>query len=124
MAKSWEIDPQKRDYVLDRGAPKQTDSLRIPAYMRLKTKRNTWMYAPDDQYGSEFHLKRKRRTSGDNSEVEDLAVSAVQPIVDDGRASEIEVQSVLRTRNNVGMKINITDAEGNVETLSFDSLGV
>lgn len=124
MMQNWEIDPQKRDYVLEKGAPKQTDSLRIPAYVRLKTRRGEWMYAPDTSFGSTFHLQKKRVTSVGNSVVEDIAADALQPIVDDGRASEISITAETKTRNNVGMSAEITDAVGRVERLTFSGLGV
>jgi phage gp46-like protein len=121
---NWNIDPNKKDYVLERGSPQQTDSLTIPAYIRLKTRRGSYMYAPDDRFGSEFHLQKKRRTSVDNSSVEDLAAAAVQPIVDDGRASEILIEAEVKNRNNVSFTTKIIDQEGSVDTLEIKSLGV
>lgn len=124
MAQNWDIDPQKKDYVLERGSPAQTDSLRVPAYVRLKTRRGTYMYAPDTRFGSEFHLQKKRRTSVDNSTVEDLAADALQPIVSDQRASEITIESEVKTRNNVGLQAQIIDKDGTIDILKIVSLGV
>lgn len=34
MGQNWEIDPVTKDYVMKGGAPVNTDSLTIPAYIR------------------------------------------------------------------------------------------
>lgn len=119
----WEVDPKTGDYVMEDGAPKITDSLKIPSYIRLKTKRGAWLYAPDTEYGSDFHLMKKRRSSENASTIEDAAARALQPIVDDGRATEIEVETQVLTRNNVGMKVDIIDSTTErVETLVLPAI--
>jgi phage gp46-like protein len=109
---SWLIDPVKKDYVLKSGRPVETDSLQVPAYIRIKTRRTRWMYAPDTDYGSDFYLIKKRRSTADASIFENTAAKALQPIVDDGRSSGISVTTQVLTRGGVGMSIDITDARG------------
>lgn len=119
----WEVDPKTGDYVMEGGAPKITDSLKVPAYIRLKTKRGGWLYAPDTEYGSDFHLMKKRRSSENASTIEDAAARALQPMVDDGRATEIEVETQVLTRNNVGMQVDIVDSTTErVETLVLPAI--
>ena len=123
MAKSWLVNPKTGDYVLaDNGAPSQTDSLTVPAYFRLKVKRGTWLYAPSVNYGSTFHLQKKRRSTENASLFEDIAVDALQPIVDDGRASTIAVDTTLAQRNSIALDLQITDATGKVEQLVIDPI--
>lgn len=117
MGQHWEKDPNSGDYVMEGGAPKQTDSLRIPAYYRLKISRSKWLYAPNAQYGSDFYLLKKRRSNQDASTVENTAAAALQPIADDGRASSIEITTTQTARNGVALEAIITDAEGNPEKL-------
>lgn len=119
MAKSWEIDPKTGDYIMEGGSPKETDSLRIPAYIRLKTRRQQWLYAPDTQYGSDFHLVRKRRTTEDASAIESIAARALQPILDDGRADSITVDTTATSRHGVGLQASIVEADGTVENLDL-----
>jgi phage gp46-like protein len=123
MAQNWTIDPLKRDYVMEGGAPKQTDSLLIPAYIRMKVKRKKWMYAPDDQYGSDFYLIQKNLTSQDATRVENTAANALRPLVVDGRAEEISVQAVGRSRHDVGIQTKILDARGENEETSIIPVG-
>lgn len=120
---TWNINPQTGDYVMERGAPEQTNSLQVAAYFRLKAKRSRWMYAPDPQWGSNLFMIKKRTTSSDNTLVENTAADALQPIVDSGRASDIEIETVDKARHGISMKVQITDAAGNVERVEFVSLG-
>lgn len=117
MSQNWLMDPTKKDYVMEFGDPVQTDSLEMPAYFRLIIKRTQWMYAPDVDYGSDFYLIKKRRTNENANSVENVGARALQPIIDDGRASAISVTAVLVTRSAVGLQTDITDARGNVEQL-------
>lgn len=121
---NWNVDPKTGDYVMERGSPQQTDSLTIPAYIRLKTKRKKWLYAPNDQYGSDFYTVKKRPAENANQRLEKIAVKALQPIVDDGRASTVEAKVVQNSRHATGMQISIKDASGEIETQTFQGLGL
>ncbi len=122
--KNWQIDPSTGDYVMSGGAPVETASLQNPAYVRLKVKRKTWLYAPDEAYGSDLYLIKKRRTDGSqNSLVENTAARALQPLIDDGRASEINVTTTQAARNGVGLEVDLTDAEGNSDQISLNPIG-
>lgn len=119
MAKSWLIDPKTGDYVIEGGVPVQTDSLVVPAYFRLKTRRLRWLYAPDTTYGSDFHLVKKRRTTEDASFLESIAAQALQPILDDGRAESITVNTTATSRSGVGMQASIISDGGQEDTLDL-----
>lgn len=116
MSQNWSIDPQKKDYILNHGAPVNTDSLTIPSYIRLSVKRTQWMYAPDVNYGSDYYLVQKRRSTQDSSQFENIAAKALQPIVDDGRSSGISVTTQVLSRGGIGMQVTVTDARGQFET--------
>lgn len=124
MAQNWNLDPKTGDYVLIGGSPEQTNSLQIPAYIRLKTPRTRWLYAPDERYGSDFYTLQKRQTTRDSSLVETVAANALQPIVDDGRAQTIEVETTVLARNAIGLQTEILTADGSIEELTLPSLGV
>ena len=104
---------------MENGAPKQTNSLRIPAYHRLRISRTKWLYAPDNQYGSDFYALKKRKNSSDVTTVENTAARALQPLIDDGRSSEISIEAKVNTRHNVGLQTQITDAQGEPEELNL-----
>lgn len=120
---SWDIDPTTGDYILLNGSPVTTNSLRVPAYIRLKTKRTQWLYAPDSQYGSDFYTVQKRPAENANQRFESIATKALQPMVDDGRASQVQADvTAIPNRNSVAMDIIVTDANGEVEQVTFNGL--
>ncbi len=120
---SWKIDPSTGDYVIENGSPVETDSLTIPAYFRLKAKRGRWLNAPDTNWGSDFYTITKRPSENANQRLENIAVSALQPLVDDGRADSVEVNVLTASRGSAGLETKIVDASGEVETETFKGLG-
>lgn len=122
MAQTWAQDPKTGDYIMNNGVPVETDELTAPAYIRLKAKRTQWQYAPDVDWGSDFYLIKKHRTNQDASVIENVGARALQPMVDDGRSSQVTVTATVVTRNGVGMETKITDATGNVKKLVLPSL--
>lgn len=124
MASLNTVDPKTGDYILEGGSPQETNSLAIPAYVRWKVKRNTWMYAPNDQYGSDFHTLNKLKRSSDATLFENVGARALAPIVEDGRADNIDVE--LRQRSSTGICLNakITKADGRIDNLEIEPLGV
>jgi phage gp46-like protein len=122
MSAQWEMDPTRKDYVMQLGAPKETSSLKMPAYFRLAVKRGTWMYGPAT-FGSDFHLDQKRRSSQDASGLESKASRALEPLIDDGRASEIDISTSEAARHGVRLQISIRDAQGAPDNLEFDPIG-
>lgn len=121
---SWDLDPKKGDYVMTNGAPNETNSLRVPAYFRLKIKRTTWMYAPNAQYGSDFYTLKKLPPNNTGQIIENVAAQALQPLADDGRAKQIEVAAQEISRNGASLSATILDASGREETVTFPGLGV
>lgn len=119
--KNWNLNPQTGDYVMTGGAPTNTESLTIPAYFRLKTQRNRWMYSPDTSFGSDFYQFRKQPQA---VAVEDAAARALKPMIDDGRASEIQVTAIKEQRGAIVLSTKIIDAAGNPETIEFKPIGV
>lgn len=120
----WNINPTSGDYTIENGQPKNVNTLDLPCYYRLKTKRKQWLYAPDDKYGSDFFKILKRTTNQGNGIVESVASRALQPLVDSGRAQSVTVTTTQTARHGVAMKVDIIDAEGNSTSREFSSLGV
>jgi phage gp46-like protein len=119
MAKSWLIDPKTGDYVMNNGSPVETDSLTVPAYFRLKTRRLQWLYAPSSTFGSDFHLVKKRRTTEDASFLESIAAQALQPILDDSRADSITVTTTSTARHGIGMQASIVSDGGKEDVIDL-----
>lgn len=122
--KNWHLDPNTGDYVMENGSPKQTESLQVPAYVRLKVRRNQWLYAPDNDYGSDYYLLKRKQGNLDASTVEAVGARALQPLISDGRANQITVDTLDTARGGIQMKTQIIDAAGEPEEIIFSRLGV
>lgn len=122
---SWNVDPDTGDYVMDAaGKPVNNNDLKTPAYFRLTVGRTRWLYAPDTTYGSDFYLFKKKHLSNDPSTLEAVAQRALQPMIDDGRASAVTVNTTDAKRYQSDESVQITDAQGIPQSLSLDQIGV
>ncbi len=127
MSESWKVNPATGDYVMENGSPQPSLELIYPAFTRLTVKRGTWLYAPDDQFGADFFLVKKRSTQGDNGGLLNIARKALQPILDDNRASDVSAEfedAGAVNRSAIALKIDLLDSQGNVQTLNLPSIGV
>lgn len=122
MGQNWKMDPKIGDYVIQGGSPLQTDSLQMPAYFRLKTQRTRWLYAPSNDYGSDFYTVVKRPAENANKKLENIALAALKPMIEDGRAAEVEANVIENARSGVALEVKIEDASGEVETQTFTGL--
>lgn len=122
---SWNINPVTGDYVMDAtGKPVVNSDLKTPAYFRLSVNRTSWMYAPDANYGSDFYLLRKKQTPKDATSVEAIANRALQPMIDDGRASSVTATLLAQDRGSAAMGVLIIDAQGKPTVLPLETIGV
>lgn len=121
--KSWDLNPATGDYKLDaNGSPVETDSLLVPAYIRLKGPRTRWLYAPNADWGSDFYALRKRHSSLDGSLCEQIGARALQSLIDDGRASTVTLNATVQSRGAVGLETEIVDAGGQGDSATFNPI--
>jgi phage gp46-like protein len=124
MSTQIKVDPETKDYVVSAGRPVETRSLTARARIRLTARRGRWQYAPDDRWGSEFHLIKRRNTTQNPSALENTGTRALQALIDDGTAAEVTVTTQVATRTGVGVKVNIVDAQGEPQILDLPRIGV
>jgi phage gp46-like protein len=120
---SWLIDPVTGDYVINKGNPVRDESLQFPAYARLKIKRQGWLYAPNKDYGSDYSSVRKR-TNSTQALLESIGIKALQPMIDDGRASEVAFTLDQSSRNGESQICSIVDTDSNILSFELSSVGV
>lgn len=119
MAQNLKLDPNSGDYVIQNGRPVEDGTLNTPAYIRLKTRRNKWMYAPDTSYGSDFHLFYRRHLAQNDSAIVTVAKRAVAPLVSSGRAASVDASLDGTARQAVELNVNIVQANGQESQLSL-----
>jgi phage gp46-like protein len=120
---SWLVDPSTGDYQLEKGSPIKDESLQFPAYVRLKTVRKSWLYAPDDDYGSDIALVRKQ-TRDSGQLIESVGLRALQPIIDDGRASDISISQSSNIRFQEEFDVDIVDLSGDTQSFTINPVGL
>ena len=120
---SWLIDPTTHDYLLEKGSPIKDKSLKFPAYARLRITRGSWLYAPDADYGNDLNLiTRQSKASGPL--IENVMTRALQPMIDDGRATAIDLEPAGNARFGESITLTITDAEERNLSLTLDPVGL
>lgn len=118
---SLKLDPKTGDYVVENGKPVTDDTLLTSAYIRTKTQRGNWMYAPDQNYGSEFFKSHARIR--DVVVLEEIQRKALEPMVKDGRAKSVTVRATDVARGAAGLTSVIVDDRGKPEIFSFNPIG-
>lgn len=113
------INPGTGDYVIEKGDTVQDFSLQFAAYVRMKVKKKKWLYAPDNNYGSDIYKVLKR---GNNTPrlLETLSFKALEPLILDGRAKEVTAFSKPLSRNNCNIEINILEVNNSIQTFEFN----
>lgn len=103
------LDPFTRDYT---GASTQT--LANAVYLRLETPLGSWWAVPT--LGSKLYLLSREK---DMPRVRALAVQyaeqALQPLVDDQRASSVSVSAIAGDTGWLILLVDVTDATGSVQ---------
>jgi phage gp46-like protein len=121
---SWLIDPATGDYDMDEtGNPVLDTTLQTPIYVRLMGPRTRWLHAPDSEWGSDFwQIKNDKSLSSQPNVVAAAAQRAVQPIIDDGRAEEMDVSTLASGRGYRQIQIIAVDASGPQPPLILDPI--
>lgn len=120
---SWLIDPGTGDYQISKGSPIRDESLQFPAYVRLKTVRKSWLYAPNTSFGSDISLIVKQ-TRNSPQALESAAAKALQPIIDDGRALSIAVDQTGNARFMEEIEVKIVDNNNQTQAVVMNPIGV
>ena len=122
---SWQIDPKTGDYIQANGRPVEDSSLIYPAYYRIKIPRTQWMYAPDTNYGSDLYTVKKHFTAGQVNPLANMVDVALQPMIDDGRASAVDTTYLApASLYDTQLSAVITDAQGEPQTLNLPQVGI
>lgn len=109
------IDPITRDYVLQDGSPKRdvAGGLSNAIYIRLMTPLGS--YWRDATLGSRLHeLQRMKDLSRVGILAKQYAESALQPLLDDGRVTELNISTEQLHNSRLSLLIQVTGADNNV----------
>lgn len=105
-------DPVTGDYVMQTGAnagkPLIDSTLAPPARTLLRAHRGGWMH--NTELGSDFHsYKRRKSVNFSDGLAETIALKGLQPLVDSGRADNLEAVTEFTQRGGVAVRVNLLD---------------
>ncbi len=106
------IDPTTGDYVdADGGEYEETKTIATAVYHQLKTERGRWW--GDADAGSDLYLiRQKGLTRSTVVFAEDAIRTALQPFVDNGQATDVQVAASADAFGKLAIEASITDLQG------------
>ena len=107
------LNPLSGDYVLQQGQPAEdpANGLANAVYVRLMTPLGSWWQ--DVNLGSRLHeLTRQKDLSRVSILAKQYSETALQPVIDDGRATEIVVTTEQPKNGRLLLHIQVTAASG------------
>ena len=100
------------DYTVTDGKPDLTDSLAPACRARVRGHRTRWLYKPDDDWGSDLYSYRKKKSVDFRDGLgESIVLKALQPLEEDLRADNIEVETQFSKRGGVAFAVNLLDLQ-------------
>lgn len=104
------LDPETMDYVLTASRDwEPASSLTAESMLlRVRTERGTWWW--DSAFGSTLHELVRSARPNPEQDVVDAIESALDPMVDAGEISDLEVAAERTARGRVDVAIRCTDS--------------
>jgi phage gp46-like protein len=119
---SWKLDSNSGDYVLNsKGNAVIDTTFATPAIIRLRAQRTQWMYAPDINWGSDYYTTTVRLNN--SKLLDNIGTRALQPLVTEGLALNVQVQTVAASRINFTQQATIVENNGQQTTVNFSPVG-
>ena len=125
MAQNLQLDPTKRDYVLDQnGSPVASSRVEEAVYFALTIPQDNWLYGSDNQGSKLFTLNNVKRTLSIEQQISSYANDAIdRQVVATGQATAAQVRNLEATRTGTLNKIEVIPAQVQVsDQLNFASV--
>lgn len=111
MPRSRTIDPLTRDYVQSGGGRAYTRTIATKLHHAVRAHRGSWVGDPDR--GSELHrIARGNVDRTTKAETENALRDAIQPLIDEGLARDLEIAVDTSDVARVFAETSITDTQG------------
>ena len=125
LSEQIDRDPKTGDYVVTDGSPVRTVSPTVPAFIRTKTPRDGWLYAPNRSYGSNVGkiTRFTGKRNGAATAVENAVAQSVAPMVDLGEIQDFNVTTTDANRQGVQVRIALLDINGQEQELILRPVG-
>lgn len=112
MAQNLQLDPKKKDYVVENGSPIASDRVLEAAYYAITIPQGQWLYGTIDQGSLLYTLANKKRFGTTEQNFEAYAVNAInKQVVETGQAKRAQVTNIEATRTGTVNKIDVQPSD-------------
>ncbi len=117
MAQNIEIDPAKRDYVVENGSPVVSNRIHERAFYTLAIPRNAWLYGGPDLGSDLYRMRNAKRTADIEALFASRAMEAIESqLIKTGEASRAEVKNISGSRSGTSNNIDIEQNQESIST--------
>lgn len=112
MAQNLQLDPIKKDYVLDKGSPVPSDRVQEAAYFALTIPQDNWTYSVPGQGSLLYTLEQKKQDESVQQSFASYTKDAIKrQLIDNGKASNSAVENTIATKGITANNIKIVPAQ-------------
>ena len=124
MSQNLVLDPTKKDYVVENGAPIGSDRVLEASYYALLIPQNNWLYGTTGQGSLLYTLANQRRVSSIEQQFATYATEALKrQVIDKGIGTADQVANESVSRMGSSNKIEVIPAAVQVSTqLNFSAV--
>lgn len=125
MPQNLQLDPVKRDYVLnDMGTPIESDRVEESVYYSLAIPQGQWLYGDPNQGSKLYTLENVKRTSSIEQQISGMVTDAVErQVIATGKASASRVRNTQATRTGTANIVEVIPEATQVSN-QFNFVGV
>lgn len=121
MAQNLQLDPVKKDYVLENGSPIPSDRVEEASYFALSIPQGKWLYGAVGQGSQIYTLQNAKRTAFVDQQFATYAQDAIKRnVIQSGKASAVQVKNLATSRTGTSNQIEVIPAQSQLsEQLLF-----
>lgn len=125
MAQNLQLDPVKRDYILEQGSPVPSDRVLEASYYALTIPQDKWLYGQPGQGSYLWRLANQRRHGSLEQTFAAYSNDAIsRQVVKTGQATAVETQNIQATRAGTSNQIEVIPSNVQLSNqLNFESVG-
>lgn len=116
MSQNLQLDPLKKDYVLDgTGSPIPSDRVEETSYIALTIPQNQWLYGDPNQGSKLYTLSNVKRTPGLEQTISSFVTDAIErQVISTGAATAQQFENLQATRTGTSNQLEVIPSETQV----------
>lgn len=112
MAQNLQLDPVKKDYVVENGSPVPSDRVEEACYYALTIPEGNWLYGVSGQGSLLYTLEQKKRANDVELKFATYSTDAIKrQVVATGKASDVAVRNLAVSPTGTSNQIEVIPAQ-------------